>query len=60
MTNTIKFRDKTISLNEDPRRGVCNVCRYVVDEIHPISVSGPTIQLICIMKSMTKTIQQLT
>ena len=33
MTNQIGFKDQTIILDEDPKRGVCNGCRYVVGTI---------------------------
>lgn len=37
MTNRIDFRGKKVLLGEDPKRGVCNICRYVVGEVHPTS-----------------------
>ena len=37
MTNQITFRGKHVNLDEDPKRGVCNICRYVVGEAHPIT-----------------------
>jgi|SRR5918996_4877490 hypothetical protein len=37
MANTIQFRGQTVYLDEDPKRGVCNLCRYVVGEVHAIT-----------------------
>lgn len=37
MTNQIGFRGRTKYLHEDPKRGVCNRCRYVLGEVHPFS-----------------------
>jgi hypothetical protein len=37
MTNQIGFKGQTVYLDEDPKRGVCNGCRYVVGTVHPVS-----------------------
>jgi hypothetical protein len=37
MTNTIGFKGQTIHLDSEPRIRVCNRCRYVVGEGHPIT-----------------------
>jgi hypothetical protein len=33
MTNTISYKGQTVILEEDPRIGVCNLCRAVMGEV---------------------------
>lgn len=38
MTNQISFLGRRqVSLDCDPKTGVCNRCRYVVGEVHPVT-----------------------
>jgi hypothetical protein len=37
MSNQIAFKGQTVYLDEDPKRGVCNRCRYVPWTVHPLT-----------------------